>query len=189
MASSSEDLSRRSYAHRTAAPTPTERALTPSQSSPLSVSPKRTTPLPIQTIIQIPEDQVWGLRKEDLRNYFLALQVYALNPYPLGPLSPPPTSLDPKPSGPADLPELLKLPLELRRLVYTHLLPPPCSPPIRGPHPRQLQNYIHLSQPIPASLLRLNHQIRSEALPLLYGSPSQIVYIKIDYNVVSRPTH
>ncbi|TVY91910.1 hypothetical protein LAWI1_G001616, partial [Lachnellula willkommii] len=190
MASSSEDLSRRSYAHRTSAATPTNRALTASQSSSssLSLSPKRATPLPIQTIVQIPEDQVWGLRKEDLRNYFLALQVYALNPYPLGPLSPPSTSLDPKASGPADLPPLLKLPLEIRRLVYTHLLPPPCSPPIRGPHPRQLQNYIHLSQPIPVSLLRLNHQIRSEALPLLYGSPSQTVYIKIDYNVWGHKT-
>ncbi|TVY26424.1 hypothetical protein LHYA1_G003583 [Lachnellula hyalina] len=180
MASSSEDLSRRPYAHRTAA-TPTKHALTRSQSS--SVSPKRATLPPIQTIIQIPEDQVWGLRKEDLRNYFLALQGYILHPYPLGPLSPPPTNLESKPSGPADLPPLLKLPIEIRTLVYTHLLPPSCSPPIRGPHPRQLQNYIHLSQPIPSNLLRLNHQIRSEALPLLYGSPSQTVYIKIDYNV------
>jgi hypothetical protein len=54
---------------------------------------------------------------------------------------------------------------------------------MRGPHPRQLQTHILLTQSFPPSLLLLSHQIRLEALPLLYGSPSQTVHIKIDYNV------
>ncbi|TVY80854.1 hypothetical protein LSUE1_G001986, partial [Lachnellula suecica] len=94
----------------------------------------------------------------------------------------------PSTSTPADLPALLRLPLEIRRLIYAHLLPPPCSPPVKGPHPRQLQNHVQLSQPIPPNLLRVNHQIRAEALPVLYGCPSQIVYMKIDYNVWSHKT-
>jgi hypothetical protein len=64
-----------------------------------------------------------------------------------------------------------------------HCLELPANPPIRGPHPRQLQTHILLTQSFPPSLLLLNHQIRLEALPLLYGSPKQVVHIKIDYNV------
>jgi hypothetical protein len=192
-ASSSEDFLSRPYAHRPAAaaatPDPITHALPQTTCTSICISSKKPPP-PIQTILQLAEDEVWALRKQDLRNYFLSLQAYALNPYPLGPLTPPPAVLETvesKPSKPADLPPLLRLPLEIRRLIYTQLLPTPCSTPIRGPHPRQLQNHVHLSQPIPPNLLRLNHQIRSEALSVLYGCPSQIVYIKIDYNVVCSP--
>lgn len=198
MASSSTDLLKQPctpYTHKSApspSPSPSEAAPTKRVCTSLqpasSSSTARALP-PVQDIIHLPEDAVWALRKKDLRNYFLALQTWALNPQPLDPLTLPPTSLESHPTKPADLPSLLRLPLEIRRLIYTQLLPPPCSPPIRGPHPRQLQNHVHLSQPIPSNLLRLNHQIRSEALPLLYGCPSQTVYIKIDYNVVRPPMH
>jgi hypothetical protein len=59
---------------------------------------------------------------------------------------------------------------------------------MKGPHPRQLQNSILLTQPVTPSLLLLNHQIRSEALPLLFGCPSQTVHITIDYNIWAHKT-
>jgi hypothetical protein len=37
-------------------------------------------------------------------------------------------------------------------------------------------------------LLLLNHQIRLEALPILYGFPTQTVHIKIDFNVWEHKT-
>jgi hypothetical protein len=119
-----------------------------------------------------------------LRNYFLALQEYALNPYPLTPpTSVCPTNPTPRPSSPAALSPFLRLPIEIREIIYSYLLPPPSQTPLRGPHPRQLQTHISLSQPFPPSPLLLNHQIRSEALPILWGSNNQIVYITVDYNV------
>jgi len=192
--SSSGDLTKQSCTpciHKSApslsAAVSTKRACTSSITTSTSSTAKALPP--IQEIIYLPEDAVWALRKQDLRSYFLALQTWALNPQPLGPFTLQNKSPEPEPTIPADLPPLLQLPLEIRGLIYTQLLPPPCSAPIRGPHPRQLQNHVHLSQPIPSSLLRLNHQIRSEALPLLYGCPTQTVYIKIDYNVVRPPLH
>jgi hypothetical protein len=59
---------------------------------------------------------------------------------------------------------------------------------MRGPHPRQLQTHILLTQPIVPSLLLLNHQIRSEALPILYGCPTQVVYVTINYNLWTHKT-
>jgi hypothetical protein len=145
-------------------------------------------PLPdVQTLLHMPEDAVWGLRKQDLRSCFLVLRSYARNPYPL---NPPTSATPPSPTTPTadDLPPFLRLPVEIRQLIYSHLLPPATDPLLKGPHPRQLQTNIYFSQAIPASLLRLNHQIRSEALPLLYGSPSQTIFITIDYNIWAHKT-
>ncbi|PMD14094.1 hypothetical protein NA56DRAFT_584626 [Hyaloscypha hepaticicola] len=149
----------------------------------------RTTSRPsrsIQSIIHLPGDAVWALPKQALREYFLSLQEYARSPYPLHPALPSPITPS-DPALPVDVPPLLLLPLEIRELIYTYLLPAPCNP-IRGPHPRQLQTHILLTQPIPPSLLLLNHQIRSEALPILYGCPTQIVHITINYNLWTHKT-
>ncbi|KAH7369912.1 hypothetical protein BKA65DRAFT_521878 [Rhexocercosporidium sp. MPI-PUGE-AT-0058] len=148
----------------------------------------------VQAILNLPEDAVWGLRKQDLCSCFLVLQKYALNPYPISNNSlAPPGPAQALPSGnpppnPLVLPPLLRLPLEIRQLIYSHLLPPACDPPIRGPHPRQLQTHILLTQPIPIVLLSLNHHIRSEAIPLLYGTPTQTIYITVDYNLWAHKT-
>ncbi|KAE8449931.1 hypothetical protein EG329_007070 [Mollisiaceae sp. DMI_Dod_QoI] len=143
------------------------------------------TPPSMESILHLPEDAVWSLCKQDLRTYFVTLQHYARNPYPLrNPTLPSPrTSIASSHSSPNNLPYLLRLPLEIRELIYTYTLPSVCNPPVRGPHPRQLQTHIHLTQPITPSLLLLNQQIRTEALPLLYGAPTQIVHITIDYNI------
>jgi hypothetical protein len=139
----------------------------------------------------MPEDVIWTLRKQDLRNCFLTLQHYVLHPYPFASSLPSPTTTPFTPSKaslPANLPPLLRLPLEIRELIYAHLLPPPCNPPIRGPHPRQLQSHIHLSQPVPSALLLVNHQIRSEALPIFYGAPTQEAFINVDFNLWKHKT-
>ncbi|PVH71845.1 hypothetical protein DL98DRAFT_520839 [Cadophora sp. DSE1049] len=155
-----------------------------------SALPRPREPLDVQSILFLPEDAVWGLRKQDLRACFLKLQKYALNPYPISnaslapPFSP---SGDPSPIA-LSLPPLLRLPLEIRQLIYSHLLPPPCDPPIRGPHPRQLQTHILLTQPIPTCLLALNRQIRSETIPLFYGASTQTVHVTVDYNLWAHKT-
>ncbi|KAK0101500.1 hypothetical protein ONS95_006669 [Cadophora gregata] len=155
-----------------------------------SAIPRSKELLDVQSILHLPEDAVWGLRKQDLRAYFLKLQEYAINPYPISdaplvyPSSPPgDPSLHVPPLSP-----LLRLPLEIRQLIYSYLLPPPCSPPIRGPHPRQLQTHILLTQPIPTCLLTLNRQIRAETIPLLYGTSTQTVHITVDYNLWAHKT-
>jgi hypothetical protein len=73
-------------------------------------------------------------------------------------------------------------------MIYLHLLPAPSRTPIRGPHPRQLQTHISLSQGFPPSLMLLNRQIRAEALPLVYGAASQTVHVTVDYNVWAHKT-
>ncbi|KAH6721362.1 hypothetical protein BKA61DRAFT_627809 [Leptodontidium sp. MPI-SDFR-AT-0119] len=184
-------------------PPPSHKASASASASPdkrICASPRDSTlsrsrePLDVQSILQLPEDAVWGLRKQDLRNCFFTLQKYALNPYPISndSLAPPAQAVlsgDP-PSNPVPRPlsPLLQLPLEIRQLIYSHLMPPACDPPIRGPHPRQLQTHILLTQPIPTALLSLNHQIRSEAIPLLYGAPTQTIYITVDYNLWAHKT-
>ncbi|KAF4632785.1 hypothetical protein G7Y89_g5325 [Cudoniella acicularis] len=163
---------------------PTKRHCTSLRNIP---GPSKKAILPIQNILHLPEDAVWALCKQDLRNCFLALQKYAQDPYPLtAPISS--ASSHEQRQAAIELSPLLHLPLEIRELIYTFLLPPPSSSPIRGPHPRQLQNPIKLSRLIPANLLLLNRQIRNEALPLLYGSRGQKVFIKIDYNVWAHKT-
>ncbi|PSS09209.1 hypothetical protein M430DRAFT_53741 [Amorphotheca resinae ATCC 22711] len=153
--------------------------------SPATASFPPNDPFPIPWLLELPEDAVYSLRKHDLRKAFLTLREYALNPYPLtdNPSPSAPANPPPNPSSSADLPLFLRLPLEIREMIYRHLLAPPSPSPIRGPHPRQLQTNICLSQSFPPSLLLLNHQIRHEALPLIYGSPTQTVYITVDYNV------
>ncbi|KAH6677530.1 hypothetical protein B0J14DRAFT_615687 [Halenospora varia] len=148
----------------------------------------RKPTIAIQDIIALPETEVWSLAKKDLRSYFLALQEYSRNPQQVTHL----VSLPGPPSqneGAKEIAPFLRLPLEIREQIYKYLLPPPVSQPILGPHPRQLQNSIHLSQLIPASILLLNRQIHDEALPLFYGSPDQVVSIKIDYNIWAHKTY
>lgn len=155
----------------------------------------RSSHLNITSILHLPEDAVWSLRKTDLQNVFLALQSYSLAHLPPTLFTPSPSFSTP-PTPPLSTtamlvptPAFLRLPLEIRRQIYTACLPPSVSPPVRGPHPRQLQNPLHLTQPIPPSLLQLNQQIRSEALPLLYGAPSQTAHIVIDYNIWVHKTN
>jgi hypothetical protein len=160
--------------------TPPNKRLRVSTAAP---SPPPANGLPIQRILHLSKDEVATLRKQDLRRAFLTLQEYALKPYQLPDPTPTSAQTGPAASTLEDLPPFLRLPREIREMIYRHLLPPPSRTPIRGPHPRQLQTNISLSQSFPPSLLQVNHQVRAEALPLVYGSPTQTVYITVDYNV------
>lgn len=148
--------------------------------------PSTNNGLSIQRLLSLSKDDVYSLVKQDLRDAFLALQEYAANPHPLLPPALPPV---PNPSSIiTDLPPFLRLPREIREMILQHLLSPPSRTPIRGPHPRQLQTHISLSQSFPPAVLLLNRQIRAEALPLFYGSPAQTVHVVIDYNVWAHKT-
>ena len=154
---------------------------------PTTVSPPSTdNGLAIQRLLGLSKDDVYSLPKQGLRDAFLALQEYAANPYPL--LSPALPQAPTPSSIPTDLPPFLRLPREIREMIYQHLLSPPSRTPIRGPHPRQLQSHISLSQSFYPAVLLLNHQIRTEALPLFYGSPTQTVHVVIDYNLWAHKT-
>jgi hypothetical protein len=151
------------------------------------IVPKKQLP-DIQSILSLPEDVVWSLRKQDLRSCFLTLQQYAVNPFPID-SSVPAQSIQATPTQlPLPLPPLLRLPVEIREIIYNFLLPPPSNPPIRGPHPRQLQGNISFAQGFPPNLLRVNHLIRNEALPILYGAPTQTIFVAVDYNVWGHKT-
>ncbi|KAH8661357.1 hypothetical protein BGZ60DRAFT_412939 [Tricladium varicosporioides] len=151
-------------------------------------SSARKPTISLQSIIHLPETEVWSLTKRDLRSYFIALQEYSRSSQqavdPISLPSPPSQNESVKEIAP-----VLRLPLEIREQIYKYLIYPPASQPILGPHPRQLQNSIRLSQPVPANVLRLNRQIHNEALPLFYGSPEQVVSIKIDFNVWEHKTY
>lgn len=147
--------------------------------------------LSAQRLLHLSRDEVYSLPKQGLRDAFTALQEYALNPYPLLP-APSASSITTAAASAssihADLPLLLRLPREIRELIYLQLLSPPSHTPMRGPHPRQLQAHISLSRSFPPALLRLNRQIRAEALPMMYGAPGQTVHVVIDYNVWAHKT-
>ncbi|CZT42420.1 uncharacterized protein RSE6_02326 [Rhynchosporium secalis] len=149
----------------------------------------QSTPLDIQSILQLPEDAVWGLRHK-LHSLFLTLQKYTLNPYSTGDVSPATPAIPADHSAPRRLffSPLLRLPIEVKHLIYSHLLPPTCEPPVRAPHPRQLQTHFLLTQPILTIPLSLNHRIQSEAIPLLYGSSPQIIHMKVDSNLWAHKT-
>jgi len=138
-------------------------------------------PISIPSILNLSEDVVWSLRKGDLRKYFLVLQIHARNPYLIADSTTLPTT--PPSSTSESLPPILNLPPEIREIIYSHLLCPPTGAPIRGPHPRQLQTHIGLSQAFAPSILRANRQILNEAIPIFYGSATQCIHITIDYNV------
>jgi hypothetical protein len=150
----------------------------------------------VQQLLDLSKDDIYALPKQALRDAFINLREYTLSPYPL--LHPSATTPDPATSSnsssspassePADLPPLLRLPRELREMIYQQLLSPPSRTPIRGPHPRQLQTHIALSRSFPPALLRLNRQIRAEALPVVYGSAGQTVHVVVDYNVWAHKT-
>jgi hypothetical protein len=142
-------------------------------------------PVGIPFLLQLKEEDVWSLPKSELRKYFLALQSHARNPQDLSEACVPPPASPPS-LAPTLLPPFLLLPPEVRDIIYTHLLSPPASTPIRGPHPRQLQTQIALSQSFAPAILRVNRQIYSEALLVFYGSSTQCVHITIDYNVWSH---
>jgi hypothetical protein len=151
-------------------------------------SPTTYNGLSLQRVLHLSKDEVYSLPKQGLRDAFQALQEYALNPCTL---PPPPLPAGPtlsSSSAPTDLPPFLRMPREIREMIYLHLLSPPSRTPIRGPHPRQLQTHICLSQSFPPALLLLNRQIRAEALPVVYGAPSQTVHVVVDYNVWAHKT-
>ncbi|KAF7874389.1 uncharacterized protein EAF02_008366 [Botrytis sinoallii] len=136
------------------------------------------------------KDAVWSLRKSDLRTHFLTLQQYTqslsnamprvdsgaeihddLNEIPL----------------PEILPPLLRMPVEIRQLIYRHLLTPPSNDRL-GPHPRQLQSHIYLSRAFEVAVLHLNRQIYHEALPIFYGDSLQTISVTVDYNLWTHKT-
>lgn len=141
----------------------------------------KNSQLPLHSILHLPETALWSLCKSDIRSCFLALQTYARSPYPLSTI--PNSTYTPASHASPQASLLLRLPREIRQHIYALLLPLPVDIPMRGPHPRQLQNSLHFTQPIPSSLLLLNHQIRMEALPVLYGAPTQVAHVVIDYNL------
>ncbi|KAF7876566.1 hypothetical protein EAF04_001655 [Stromatinia cepivora] len=145
----------------------------------------------IERVLTISEDAVWSLRKSDLRTHFLILQQYA---QPLSDAVPRTDS-----SGDAHddlnethlsgaLPPLLRVPLEIRQLIYRHLLAPPSDDPRLGPHPRQLQSHIYLSCVFEVAVLHLNRQIYHEALPIFYGDPLQTISLTVNYNLWAHKT-
>lgn len=125
-----------------------------------------------------------ALPKRDLQRYFLALQahVQATQNIPLDVV----TTHTYRRAEPSYLPTFLLLPPEVRNLIYSYLLDPPESNPIKGPHPRQLQTQIALSQAFAPSILRVNRQVLTEALQVFYGSSTQWIHITLDYNVWSH---
>ena len=144
-----------------------------------------TTPS-IEFLTSLDEDTVRTLRKEELRQYFFAIQSHlqtTLVPKPATSLPPLPRLL-PNPQCPSTFqPTLLRLPLEVRQLIYSFLLQDPTpGPTIRGPHPRQLQLPLTFTQCFPSSLLLVCKQICSEAVPILYGSPHQTILVTINYD-------
>lgn len=155
----------------------------------------------IHTVLTITEDAVWSLRKQDLRSHFLILQKHtqsliAQMPSPdpmglgmgIGPGSLEADSTTPRPAEPPPS-ALFRLPVEIRQFIYSLLLTPPSDCPRLGPHPRQLQSHIHLSQSFEPALLRLNRQINHEALPVFYGGRLQIVSLTIDYDIWMHKTN
>jgi hypothetical protein len=138
----------------------------------------------IPYLLQLHEEDVLTLPKRDLQRYFLAIQAHvkATQDIPKDIV----TTNHHRQSEPANLPPFLLLPSEVRDLIYSFLLDPPASTPIRGPHPRQLQTQIALSRAFAPSILRTNRQIFAEALSVFYGSLTQWVNITIDYNVWSH---
>lgn len=140
----------------------------------------------ISGLLELTEDEVFQLRKRELRQYFLILQAYIRDPRPL----PDPFAISEVPVTPPATPKVLSpflnLPLEIREMIYMKLLSRPVSVPIRGPHPRQLQSHISLSQAFAPAILRANKQIYSEALPMFYGISTQCVHTTIDYNIWSH---
>ncbi|KAI9643455.1 hypothetical protein NHQ30_008074 [Ciborinia camelliae] len=145
----------------------------------------------IERVLTISEDAVWSLRKSDLRTHFLLLQRYTQ--------SLPNAVLKADAGGDIyddhnetylteTLPPLLRMPLEIRQLIYRHLLTPPSDDPRLGPHPRQLQSHIYLSRSFEVAVLHLNRQIYHEALPIFYGDPLQTISLTVNYNLWAHKT-
>ncbi|KAJ8063804.1 hypothetical protein OCU04_007663 [Sclerotinia nivalis] len=145
----------------------------------------------IERVLTISEDAVWSLRKSGLRTHFLTLQQYAQSFSDAVPRT--------DSSGDAHgdlnethlseaLPPLLRVPLEIRQLIYRHLLVPPSDDPRLGPHPRQLQSHISLSCVFEVPVLHLNRQIYHEALPIFYGDPLQTISLTVNYNLWAHKT-
>lgn len=146
----------------------------------------------IERVLTVSEDAVWSLRKSDLRSHFLILQQYTQS---LSSIVVPKTDCCGDTYDESDethltetLPPFLKLPLEIRRLIYRHLMTPPSDEPRRGPHPSQLQSHIYLSRSFEVAVQYLNRQIYHEALSIFYGDPLQTIFITINYNLWAHKT-
>ncbi|ESZ90659.1 hypothetical protein SBOR_8959 [Sclerotinia borealis F-4128] len=145
----------------------------------------------IERVLTISEDAVWSLRKSDLRIHFLILQQYTQSPSNAMPKpdSGGDTHVEPNETHSAEiLPPLLRMPFEIRQLIYRHLLAPPSDDPRLGPHPRQLQSHIYLSRSFEIAVLHLNRQIYHEALPIFYGDPFQTISLTVNYNLWAHRT-
>ncbi|KAF5876530.1 uncharacterized protein Bfra_002935 [Botrytis fragariae] len=145
----------------------------------------------IEQVLTISEDAVWSLRKSDLRTHFLTLQQYTQS---LSNAVPRVDSgaeihddLNEIPSSEI-LPPLLRMPVEIRQLIYRHLLTPASNDPRLGPHPRQLQSHIYLSRAFEVAVLHLNRQIYHEALPIFYGDSLQTISVTVNYNLWAHKT-
>ncbi|KAA8566365.1 hypothetical protein MFRU_019g00130 [Monilinia fructicola] len=145
----------------------------------------------IERVLTISEDAVWSLRKSDLRSHFLILQKYSQSLSHVLPIvdsggDTHDNSNETHVTG--ILPPLLRMPLEIRQLIYRHLLTPPSDDPRLGPHPRQLQSHIYLSSTFEVAVLHLNRQIYHEALPIFYGDPNQTISATVNYNLWAHKT-
>lgn len=145
----------------------------------------------IDALVNMTEDEVWLLRKNDLRRHFLTFQRHLRS---LGLTAESGShdatagtelSISPRSHQDQSSPSrLLSLPPEIRRLILIYLLHPPCSSPIRGPHPRSLQSALALTRTMDPSILRVCRHLNVEATALLYGG--QEVHVHVDYNVWSH---
>lgn len=134
----------------------------------------------INELLQMTEAEIWMLPKAELRKRFIALQNHAKDPKSSsGSLPRPPLP----PAVPTFISPLLKLPREIREIIYSHLLSEPHTPPVRGPHPRQLQKHLSLSCTFTPCLLLTSRQLHAEALRTFYGHTNQNIHISIDYDV------
>ncbi|KAF7883827.1 hypothetical protein EAF00_011139 [Botryotinia globosa] len=189
MASSDAPL-KRTYNHKShsSEDLKTKRICTAASIAAAKISQRAPT---IEQVLTISEDAVWSLRKSDLRTHFLTLQEYTQS---LSNAVPRVDSgaeihndLNEIPS-PEILPPLLRVPVEIRQLIYRHLLTPPSNDPRLGPHPRQLQSHIYLSRAFEVAVLHLNRQIYHEALPIFYGDSLQTISVIVDYNLWTHKT-
>ncbi|KAB8293139.1 hypothetical protein EYC80_007490 [Monilinia laxa] len=144
----------------------------------------------IERALTISEDAVWSLRKSDLRTHFLILQQYSQSLSHVVPIIDSGDTHDNSSETHLTevLPPLLRMPLEIRQLIYRHLLTPPSDDPRLGPHPRQLQSHIYLSRTFEVAVLHLSRQIYHEALPIFYGDSNQTISATINYNLWAHKT-
>jgi hypothetical protein len=145
-------------------------------------------------LLGLSEDQVWSLRKGDLRHHFTTLQkitrvLASNNQLPQAEEWKSCSStlkafhINASPSGGPHQSPLLRLPPEIRAQILLRLLNPPANPPHRGPHPRQLQSHLSLTQSFPPAILSTCKQLYIESMAIFYGSAKQTVHVTVDWDI------